>query len=336
MSSRMGSILLTGCAGFIGAKVCETLLDMGHAVVGVDNLNEAYDVRLKQWRLAQLLGRPGFTFQPLDIVDRDAMRRLWVESFAAGSSNTPGWSAVINLAARAGVRQSVEDPWLYYDTNVMGTLNLLELCREFRVPKFVLASTSSVYGESPVQPFTEDAVTDRPLSPYAASKKAAEVLCHTYHHLYGLDVTVLRYFTVYGPAGRPDMSMFRFVQWISVGQPVTVYGDGEQSRDFTYVDDVAQGTVAALKPLGYEVINLGSDHPVVLMEIIRLIEERLGRRATLQFKPRHPADVPATWASIEKAERLLQWRPQTAIETGVQRLVSWYRENESWAQHLAT
>ncbi|MCS6806155.1 MAG: GDP-mannose 4,6-dehydratase [Acidobacteriota bacterium] len=332
----MASILLTGCAGFIGAKVCETLLEMGHAVVGVDNLNQAYDVRLKQWRLSQLTGRAGFTFHPLDIVDRHAMRRFWTESFSANRSNTSGWSAVINLAARAGVRPSVEDPWLYYDTNVTGTLNLLELCHEFGVRKFVQASTSSVYGDSAVQPFTEDAVTDRPLSPYAASKKAAEVLCHTYHHLYGLDVTVLRYFTVYGPAGRPDMSMFRFVQWISRGRPVTIYGDGQQSRDFTYVDDVAHGTVAGLKPLGYEVINLGSDRPVVLIEIIRLIEDRLGRRARLEFEPRHPADVLATWANIEKAGRLLEWRPHTAIETGVERLVSWYQENESWAQHLAT
>jgi nucleoside-diphosphate-sugar epimerase len=243
---------------------------------------------------------------------------------------------VINLAARAGVRQSVENPWVYYDTNVTGTLNLLELCREFGVKKFVLASTSSVYGASAVQPFTEHAMTDSPLSPYAASKKAAEVLCYTYHHLYNLDITVLRYFTVYGPAGRPDMSLFRFVQWISHGRPVTVYGDGEQSRDFTFVDDIARGTIAGLKPLGYEIINLGSDRPVVLMNIIRLVEERLGLKANLEFKPRHPADVLVTWANIEKAHRLLGWRPQTAIEAGVQRLVEWYRENQSWAQSLAT
>jgi len=327
----MGTYLVTGCAGFIGWKVAELLVSEGHAVVGVDSLNDAYDVRLKEWRLAQLQKHPAFTFYRLDIADREGLRGLFEKVLAAA-----GCAAVIHLAARAGVRPSVENPWVYYETNVTGTLNLLELCREFGVRKFVLASTSSLYGAHNSGPFREDADTDRPLSPYAASKKAAEALCYTYHHLYGLDVTVLRYFTVYGPAGRPDMSLFRFVQWISEGRPVIVYGDGQQSRDFTYIDDIARGTLAALKPLGYEVINLGSDRPVVLMDAIRLVEELVGKKARIEHRPRHPADVPATWADIRKAERILGWRPRTSFREGVERLVSWYRENRSWAKEIRT
>jgi nucleoside-diphosphate-sugar epimerase len=245
-------------------------------------------------------------------------------------------AAIINLAARAGVRQSVENPSAYLETNVTGTLNLLELCRDFGIKKFVLASTSSLYGHGNPLPYREDANTDGPLSPYAASKKSAEVLCYTYHYLYGIDTTVLRYFTVYGPAGRPDMSLFRFVQWISEGRPVVVYGDGQQSRDFTFVDDVARGTVAALKPLGYEVINLGSDSPTVLMDAIRLIEELVKQKANIVYRDRHPADVLATWANIDKAERLLRWRPQLTFRDGLLELVSWYQANRTWAMEVQT
>lgn len=320
-------VLITGTAGFIAGKVAEFLLDEGHTVTGVDNLNDAYDVRLKEWRLARLEARPGFRFQRLDVANRRALRPCFQDS-------PP--EAVINLAARAGVRPSVQDPWIYLEANVTGTLNLLELCREFDVKKLVLASTSSLYGASNALPFREDANTDRPLSPYAASKKAAEALCYTYHALYGLDVTVFRYFTVYGPAGRPDMSPFRFVQWICEGRPVTVYGDGRQSRDFTYVDDIARGTVAGLRPLGYQVINLGSDQPVVLMDLVRLVEELAGRQAILEFHPAHPADVPATWADIGRAEQLLDWRPRVPFREGVERLVDWYRDNRDWAREIDT
>ena len=228
------------------------------------------------------------------------------------------------------------DPWVYYDTNVIGTLNLLELCKEFGVKKFVLASTSSLYGKDNPMPYREDANTDHPLSPYAASKKAAEALCYTYHYLYNIDVTVFRYFTVYGPAGRPDMSLFRFVQWISEGRPVMVFGDGRQSRDFTYVDDIARGTIAGLKSLGYEVINLGSDTPIVLMDAIRLVEKLVGKKARIEYKPGHPADVLATWADISKAERLLGWRPRLSFEEGVAQLVAWYQENRGWAKDVRT
>jgi nucleoside-diphosphate-sugar epimerase len=314
-------VLVTGAAGFIGWKTTELLLSEGHTVVGVDNFNDAYDVRLKEWRLVQLLPHHNFQFHRLDICDLECLKPLFED----------GFDGVINLAARAGVRYSVENPWVYLDTNVTGTLNLLELCRQHGVRKFVLASTSSLYGKNNPVPFREDANTDGPLSPYAASKKAAEALCYTYHHLYGLDVTVLRYFTVYGPAGRPDMALFKFVEWISAGEPVVIYGDGQQSRDFTYVDDIARGTVAALRPLGYEVINLGSDRPVVLLDALRRIEELMGRRAEIRWEEPHAADMRATWADIRKARSLLSWQPQTVLEDGLNALVEWYASKWSTA-----
>ena len=329
----MSTYLVTGVAGFIASKGAELLLADGHTVIGIDNLNDAYDVRLKHWRLAQIQGLPGFTFHRLDIVDRPALAELFREQCAVGQ---PGFDAVINLAARAGVRQSVENPWVYYEANVIGTLNLLELCRSYGVNKFLLASTSSLYGQDTPMPFREDAGTDHPLSPYAASKKAAEALCYSYHHLYGIDISIPRYFTVYGPAGRPDMSLFRFVQWISEGRPVIVYGDGQQSRDFTYVEDIARGTIATLVPLGYEVINLGSDQPVVLMDAIRMIAELVGCTPNVQFHPAQTADVRATWADISKAQRLLGWRPQRSFEWGLSQLVSWYGANRAWARDVVT
>ena len=320
-----GNYLVTGCAGFIGAKVAELLLDSGHTVTGIDNLNDAYDSRLKQWRLRRIEGRAGFSFQRLDLCGVEALRSLF---------NT-GLDAVINLAARAGVRQSVATPTAYVEANIAGALNLLEMCREHGVPKLVQASTSSLYGDSDCQPFNEDSPTDQPLSPYAATKKAAESLCYSYHHLHGIDITVLRFFTVYGPAGRPDMSLFRFVQWIAEGKPVTVYGDGLQSRDFTYIDDIAKGVIAGLKPLGYEIINLGSDSPVAVKNLIGMLESRLGKTAQIVSEPRHPADVAATWADIGKAARLLNWAPQTNIETGTSRVVDWYLENREWAKDVS-
>jgi UDP-glucuronate 4-epimerase len=323
-------ILVTGCAGFIGWKVCEFLLDDGHTVTGIDTLDDAYDARLKQWRLRQLEARQNFRFHRLDVRDGKTLAQLFHSPF---ETTRPKHEAVINLAARAGVRQSLEDPWAYYETNVTGTLNLLELCREFGVPKFVLASTSSVYGEA-ARPFREEVATDRPLSPYAASKKAAEALCYTYHHLCGLDVTIFRYFTVYGPAGRPDMSIFRFVRWMVENEPLILYGDGTQERDFTYVDDIARGTVLGLKPLGYEIINLGSDRPVPLKTIVGLLEDLLGQPARLHPHPMHPADVPATWADISRARRLLGWEPRTTVEEGLHNVVKWYQENRQWVREI--
>jgi UDP-glucuronate 4-epimerase len=321
-------ILATGVAGFIGSRVTEMLLEQGYEVCGIDNMCPAYDLRLKDYRLARLEGRAGLDFHLADIADRGSISAIWDECGP--------FEAVVNLAARAGVRQSVENPWVYVETNMTGTLNLLELCRRDGVGKLVLASTSSLYGASNPVPFSEDADTDRPLSPYAASKKGAEALCFTYHHLYGLDVTVFRYFTVYGPAGRPDMSLFRFVQWIHEERPLRLYGDGSQSRDFTYVDDVARGTILGLRPLGHEVINLGGDSPHDLLELIGLIELEAGKKAHIEQHPMHAADVMATWADVGKAKRLLDWEPRVSLKEGVARLCAWYRENRDWAKDVIT
>ncbi|HET7435657.1 MAG TPA: SDR family NAD(P)-dependent oxidoreductase [Thermoanaerobaculia bacterium] len=326
----MSTFLVTGAAGFIGSTVCSLLLADGHSIIGVDNLNDAYDVRLKDWRLARLQKEERFTFHRIDISDRAAVTKLFAESRGKGIE------AVINLAARAGVRQSVENPWVYYDANCTGTLNLLEECKEAGVKKFILASTSSLYGAHNEMPFTETADTNRPLSPYAASKKAAETLCYTYHYLFGIDVTVLRFFTVYGPAGRPDMSLFRFVQAVAEGKKVPIFGDGKQSRDFTYVEDIARGAIAALRPVGYEIVNLGSDAPVVLMDALHTVEEFVGKKADINWLQMHKSDVPATWANIGKAESLLGWRPQISTREGIRRIVEWYMDNRDWAKTIET
>ena len=318
--------LVTGAAGFIGSQVAQRLLESGANVTGIDNMNASYDVRLKDLRLAGLDSDPGFRFLPTDLRDADGMREIF----------STGIDAVFNLAARAGVRESLSDPVGYFDTNLAGALNLLQLCREFDVPKFVQASTSSVYGATDTRQFHEALPIGRPTSPYAASKAAAEAVCYTYHHLFGLSVTVFRYFTVYGPAGRPEMSMFRFIQWISEGMPVTVYGDGTESRDYTYVDDIARGTVAGLDVPGFEIINLGSDAPVRVSDVIGMIEGLTGKAATIEYEPSHPADVPATWADISKARRLMGWRPSTNIEDGAARATEWYAENQDWARTVPT
>ena len=316
------NVLVTGCAGFIGSSVVQLLIEHGHAVVGIDNVNDAYDVRLKQWRLERLEALPNLSFKKLDITDRGGLDALFKEN---------RFDAVINLAARAGVRQSIDNPWVYVSTNVEGNLNLLDLCRAHGVTKYILASTSSLYGDAE-RPFREESVTDRPLSPYAASKKGAEAMCHAYHHLHGIDVSVLRFFTVYGPAGRPDMSIFRFVRWVREDEPLWLSGDGTQERDFTYVEDVARGVEAALKPLGFEVINLGSDKPYSLRSIISMVESYTGHEALIEHYPFHPADVMATWADVTKARDLLGWQAQVSMEDGLKSSVAWYEETRSWAK----
>ena len=310
-------------------KSPQFLLQDGHTVVGIDNLNDAYDPRLKHWRLAQLQTHERFQFLPLDISDLASLEPVF-----ADLSGQPPFAAVVNLAARAGVRQSVANPWVYYQANCLGTLNLLEMCRRAGVRKFLLASTSSLYGKHNTTPYSEDADTNRPLSPYAASKKAAEAMAFTYHHLHGLDVSIPRYFTVYGPAGRPDMCVFRFVRRIAEGESIVVFGDGTQSRDFTFVDDIARGTIAALRPLGYEIINLGGDRPVLLNAIIDEIAKLIGNQPIIENKPMHPADVMATWADVSKAGRLLDWHPTVSIEEGLRRSVEWYSANRDLARSL--
>lgn len=328
----MGKYIVTGAAGFIGARVSQMLLEEGHTVIGIDNLNDAYDIRIKQWRLSQLRTSEKFHFQLFDIADK---HRFEEADFV--SVTKPGEiDAVINLAARAGVRQSVENPWVYIDTNVTGTLNLLELCRSYQIPKFILASTSSIYGANAPLPTPETADSDHPLQAYAASKKGAEALCHAYHFLNGLDVTIFRYFTVYGPAGRPDMSIFRFTQWINEGLPVKVNGDGEQSRGFTYIDDIARGTILGLKPLGFEVINLGGHETITINELIQEIERLVGKKANITNLPAHPADMLANCANVEKAKRLLSWEPRVSLKEGIANMVEWYQSEREWTRQVDT
>ncbi len=329
----MKNILVTGCAGFIGWKVSERLIAENMNVIGVDNLNDYYDLRLKEWRLSQLRSKAhgvegknntGFNFYHRDISDFDSVKKLFTHHKL---------DAVINLAARAGVRASVEDPWTYLDTNIKGTLNLLECCKEYGVNKFVLASTSSIYGLNEM-PFRETDITDAPLSPYSATKKGAEVLCYSYHYLYDLDISIPRYFTVYGPAGRPDMSIFIFIKNIDNSVPITIFGDGRQKRDFSYVEDIADGTLKCLQPFGYEIFNLGNDNSVELMYVIKLIEDALGKKAVMNFVPRYPADVVATWADIEKSKDKLKWYPETTIQKGIKKTVNWYLDNRAFVNTL--
>jgi UDP-glucuronate 4-epimerase len=312
----MKKVLLTGAAGFIGAKTAELLLQQGVAVVGIDNLNDYYDVGLKQQRL-QGITAEAFSFYPIDIEDLASLQQLFSEH---------QFDVVFNLAARAGVRYSMENPAIYMSTNAMGTLNLLECMRAHQVPKLVLASTSSLYAGQ-AMPFKEDLPVNTPISPYAASKKAAEVMAYSYHYLYGIDVSVVRYFTVYGPAGRPDMSPYIFADKLLKGEVLPVFGDGSQSRDFTYVDDIARGTILAAKPLGYEIINLGGgNNPISLKKMIELMEQHAGKKAKLELQDKVKADMDVTWADISKAKQLLGWQPQVSFEQGIQQLMLWHQQ----------
>lgn len=321
----MKKILVTGAAGFIGARTTQLLLEQGIDVVGVDNLNDYYDVQLKKHRLANLEKNKNFHFYYGDIEDIQILRRIFQEH---------SFDSVINLAARAGVRYSQENPFVYMTTNAMGTLNLLELMREFSVKKIVLASTSSLYAGQPL-PFTENLSVNTPISPYAATKKAAEVMAYTYHYLYGIDVSICRYFTVYGPAGRPDMSPFRFIKWIYEGTPITLYGDGNQSRDFTFVEDIAKGTIAALQPVGYEIFNLGrGDSPISLNKMIEMIEEYTGKKANIDYQPIQKTDMTETMADITKAKNILHWQPETDFKTGLKESVDWYLNNIEWTSKI--
>jgi UDP-glucuronate 4-epimerase len=320
----MSNYLVTGAAGFIGARTSEILIEQGHTVVGVDNMNDAYDVRIKEYRLERLQSQPGFTFHKLNIADKDSVFTRLGERY----------DGVINLAAWAGVRASVKNPWVYVESNIVGTLNMLELCRQTGTRKFLLASTSSIYGENPPYPTPETASSSEPLQPYAASKKGAEAMAHAYHHLYDVDVSVVRFFTVFGPAGRPDLAIFRFVKWISENQPVRVNGDGEQSRGFTYIDDIAHGVIQAMKPLGYEILNLGGHEVITINNLIKLVEDVVGKKAVVQYGPPDLADMRSNWADVSKAGELFGWKPQVSLREGITRLVKWYNAERDWAKDI--
>jgi UDP-glucuronate 4-epimerase len=325
----MAHYLVTGAAGFIGARTSTLLVEQGHTVVGIDNMNDAYDPRMKEYRLEKLQALNGFEFIRDDISDRTLLNRNPVITDRV-------FDGVINLAARAGVRSSVENPWVFLESNVMGALNMLELCRHTGCRKFIIASTSSIYGENPEYPTPETASSSEPMQPYAASKKGAEALSHSYHHLFDIDVTVVRYFTVYGPAGRPDLAIFRFVKWIMEGEPIRIYGDGNQSRGFTYVDDIARGTIAALKPLGYEIINLGGHEVISINGLVKLIEDLTGKKANVQYGPPNLADMFMNQADVTKAREMLGWNPQVNLREGIGNLINWYKAERSWAKDILT
>lgn len=319
----MAHYLVTGCAGFIASRVVQFLLNRGDRVTGLDNFGQEYDHRLKQWRLDQFSCGDEFKYHHADVRDVSSLSSVF----------GMGLDAVLSFAAKAGVRQSIEDPLAYAETNYIGTLNLLELCNEHNVDKFVLASTSSVYGDDTPPPFNEGSCANKPLSPYASSKKAAETLAYTYHHIYGIDTTVLRLFTVYGPAGRPDMAVFKFIRSIAEGLPIPLYGNGGK-RDFTHVDDVTKGVAAALKPIGYEIVNLGGDRPAAMTLVVSIIESALGKKAVIDRQPRPVTDPDTTWANVSKAARIFDWRPQISLQEGLQGAVEWYLENREWAKEI--
>ncbi|MBI5820640.1 MAG: SDR family NAD(P)-dependent oxidoreductase [Verrucomicrobia bacterium] len=309
--------LVTGGTGFIGSHVSERLLRDGNRVVIVDDFNDFYDPAIKQRNLARIQAVGRVKLHTADIVDKAAMDRV----FAAEK-----FDAIIHLAARAGVRPSIEQPLLYTQTNVTGTMNLLECARAAGIRKFVFASSSSVYGINSKIPFSESDPIFKPISPYAATKLAGEALCHTYHHLYGMDMTCLRFFTVYGPSQRPDLAIHKFARLIAAGKPIEIFGDGSTRRDYTFIDDIVEGIMACVRgAFGYEIFNLGNSHTVELRQLVGLIESALGRKAIVERRPEQPGDVPVTFADVSKARRMLGYDPKTKIEQGIGKFVEWFQ-----------
>ncbi len=331
----MSGYLVTGAAGFIGFHVAGSLLARGQRVVGLDNLNDYYDPSLKEARLEQLRSQPGFSFDRIDVSDRNAMERLF---------GTETFDVVVHLAAQAGVRYSLTNPHAYVESNLVGFINVLECCRHARVPHLVYASSSSVYGANSRMPFSVHHNVDHPISLYAATKKANELMAHTYSHLYRLPTTGLRFFTVYGPWGRPDMALFKFTRAILAGEPIDVYNHGQMRRDFTYIDDIVEGVVRACERIPqpdarwsaadpdpacssapYRVYNIGNNRPVELLYVIDVLERCLGRKAERRLLPMQPGDVPETYADIDDLVKDVGFRPAISLEEGVARFVEWYR-----------
>lgn len=330
------NVLVTGAAGFIGSATSHRLLERGDTVVGLDNLNDYYDVGLKEARLSPLLDDPGFSFERCDVADRDGMARVFARH---------GVDRVVHLAAQAGVRYSIENPHAYVDSNLVGFMNILEGCRHHAVEHLVFASSSSVYGANTRLPFSVHDNVDHPLSLYAASKKSNELMAHCYAHLYGLPVTGLRFFTVYGPWGRPDMALFLFTRKMLAGEPIDVFNHGQHRRDFTYIDDIVEGVIRCVDHVAqphpdwdpqrpdpgsslapYRVHNIGNQQPVELMHYIKVLEEALGCQAVCNLLPLQPGDVPDTFADVEALVEAVGYRPATSVEVGVRRFVAWYRD----------
>jgi len=310
--------LVTGGAGFIGSHLCERLLEEGHTVTALDNFNDYYDPRLKWRNIEPLRQRPGFTLAEADILDMNRLQQV----FAAQS-----FDAILHLAARAGVRPSIAQPLLYQQVNIQGTMNLLEMARQHRLDRFIFGSTSSVYGENRKVPFSEEDPVDNPISPYAATKKACELMCYTYHHLHQLKITCLRFFTVYGPRQRPDMAIHKFTQLIATGQKVPMFGDGTTRRDYTYITDIIDGVCLALERCAsYHIYNLGESQTIELRRLIELIAANLGKDARIERLPIQPGDVPITYADVSRAQRELDYQPRVKIEEGVRNFVKWFKE----------
>ncbi len=311
-------VLVTGAAGFIGSNLCERLLREDWQVLGVDNFDDFYDPKIKRGNIADCLKNKSFQLVEADIRDRAAMDETVGKEL----------DIIVHLAARAGVRPSIAQPLLYTDVNVNGTTVLLEAAKKQRIDKFIFASSSSVYGNNEKVPFSEADNVDFPISPYAATKKACELICHTYHHLYGISLTCLRYFTVYGPRQRPDLAIHKFASLIEQGKSIPVYGDGTMSRDFTYIDDIIDGTVAAMeKCAGFNIYNLGESRPITVNDLIAEIEKALGKKAVKEHVPPQPGDVERTYADVTKAVKELGYNPTTTIEEGLAEFVMWLRKS---------
>ncbi len=310
--------LVTGAAGFIGSHLCERLLAGGYSVVGVDSFDDFYDPQVKRCNIKTCVKNTGFRLLEADIRNTDAMIK----------SASDGVDVIVHLAARAGVRPSIEQPLLYADVNINGTMVLLEAARRCGIKKFIFASSSSVYGNNKKVPFSEDDNVDFPVSPYAATKKACELICHTYCWLYEISITCLRYFTVYGPRQRPDLAIHKFARLIEQGKPIPVYGDGTMMRDFTYIDDIINGTVAAIEKCGgYHIYNLGESEPITVNDLVAQIEKALGKKAIKEYLPVQPGDVNRTYADVSRAVKDLGYRPATGIEQGLSRFVEWLRKD---------
>jgi len=318
MIDNQQTTFVTGAAGFIGFHTARSLLEKGDSVIGIDNLNTYYDVSLKKARLEKLISHHNFTFYHKDINNLDALKKIFSNNHI---------DRICNLAAQAGVRYSMQNPFAYQESNIKGFLNLLEMARQFPVNNFVFASSSSVYGNNKKLPFSVEDNVDTPISLYAATKRSDELMAFTYSHLFNIPLTGLRYFTVYGPWGRPDMALFIFTRAILNERPIDIYNFGKMKRDFTYVDDIVDGTISALNsPFRYEIFNLGNSKTVQLMELIKIIEEELGIEAKKNFLPLQPGDVPETYADIKKTKKMLGYNPKTSIRTGIIKFLNWYRD----------